>query len=550
MRARQSGQLRTLVPRSEIELSWKRSRLCGVAPEFDGFDDLPAVEFDPRGHLLDAASPVLDQMSSALTGTAYSLLLADRDCRLIYRWFDNPRVESALDTLGIRGGVSMAEEAVGTNALGTALETRQGIVVNGAEHYVERFKNFTCYGHPIWHPVTKRLEGVLDITSAGSRADPLLAPFLTRAANDIEQRLLDKAKASERVLLTAFQAVSRQRRAIAAIGDDMVLTNRAALDLLGPPDYAVLRMLSEDASSRPRTLDIAVSSGARMRVGLARVPGAGTGTLFHLDPIDERPAVSGTAPRIPVAHPAVRADLVLVTGDRGTGRSTEARRLARADEVEFHNCAELACSGSQPWVRRLLSRLGSPGGTVCVENVNLLPDPIADILAEALDSRDRPRLILTSLPPDTLTGGPATLAAMCPDRVELNPLRNRTADLATITTRMVRELDPAADIRLLPTVLELLGAQPWPGNLHELRAVLAHVLQHRRRGDVTVNDLPERYRVASRARRLSARERAERDVIVEALRRHDGNKLRAASELGISRTTLYARLRALRIIER
>lgn len=551
MRARQSGHVPATVPRSEIELSWKRSRLCGVAPEFDGFTDLPAAEFDPRSHLLDAASAILDQMSTALTGTAYSLLLADRECRLIYRWFDNPRVESTLDTLGIRGGVSMSEESVGTNALGTALETRQGIVVDGAEHYVERFKSFTCYGHPIWHPVTRRLEGVLDITSAGSHADPLLAPFLTRAADDIEQRLLDQAKASERVLLTAFQAVSRQRRAIAAIGDDMVLTNRAALDLLGAPDYAVLRVLAEEACARPRTLDIAVSSGTRVRIDFARVPGAGTGTLFHLDPIGDRLPVSDAAPSPPpiTAAPA-RPDPLLVTGERGTGRSTEARRLARAEEVEFHNCADIACQGEQPWVRRLLARLSRPAGTVCVENLNLLPDPIADILAEALDSRNRPRLILTALPPHTLTGGAAALAAMCPDRVELVPLRERAADLAAITDRMVRELDPAADIRLLPSVIELLGAQPWPGNLRELEAVLAHVLHRRRRGDVTVNDLPERYRLASRARRLSAREHAERDVIVAALRRHDGNKLRAASELGISRTTLYARLRALRIIER
>jgi hypothetical protein len=202
--------------------------------------------------------------------------------------------------------------------------------------------------------VTRRLEGVLDITSAGSHADPLLAPFLTRAADDIEQRLLDQAKASERVLLTAFQAVSRQRRAIAAIGDDMVLTNRAALDLLGPPDYAVLRMLAEEASARPRTLDIAVSSGTRVRIDFALVPGAGTGTLFHLDPIGDRPPVSEATPGAPpITAASARPDPVLVTGERGTGRSTEARRPARAEEVEFHNCADIACSGEQPWVRTL-----------------------------------------------------------------------------------------------------------------------------------------------------------------------------------------------------
>ncbi|MBF6214017.1 Fis family transcriptional regulator [Nocardia puris] len=540
----------TSARRPEIELSWRRSRMCGVHPEFHGFTPGAVAEFDPRSRLLEAASTVIDQLSATLAGSSYSLLLADRECRLVYRWFDDPRFESALDALGVRDGVSLAEDVVGTNALGTVLETRRGIVVDGAEHFIEPFKQFTCYGHPIWHPVTRRLEGVLDITCADAPASPLLAPFLTRAAADIEQLLLDQAKASERVLLAAFQSVSGQRRAIAAIGDDIVLTNKAALDLLGPSDYAVLRIMAEEATGRPSSTEVAVASGARVRVRVMRVPGAGVGTLFHFDPVEGSRAVPAIAPRDCCAGAVeVVPDLVLVTGERGTGRSTEARRLARADEVEFHNCSDLAAVGERQWVCRLTERLRRPTGTVCVENINALPDAVTDVVREAIERRPRPRLILTCLPPATLSGGAAALAAMCPDRVELEPLRNRGAEVAALADRMVRELDPSAEVRLLPSVLEMLGAQSWPGNLHEMKAVLAHALQHRRRGDITVNDLPARYRTASLSRRLSDRERAERDVIVEALRRCEGNKRRAAAELCISRTTLYARMKALRIID-
>ncbi|MET8427601.1 helix-turn-helix domain-containing protein [Nocardia sp. NPDC004860] len=62
-----------------------------------------------------------------------------------------------------------------------------------------------------------------------------------------------------------------------------------------------------------------------------------------------------------------------------------------------------------------------------------------------------------------------------------------------------------------------------------------------------MNDLPDQYRTVSPACRLSDRECAEGDVITDALRRCNGNKSRVALELGISRTTLYARLRALHI---
>lgn len=64
---------------------------------------------------------------------------------------------------------------------------------------------------------------------------------------------------------------------------------------------------------------------------------------------------------------------------------------------------------------------------------------------------------------------------------------------------------------------------------------------------VDVADLPAPYRTSSRAAHLSGREQAERGAIIDALDAAGGNKVHAARELGISRTTLYARMRALGI---
>ena len=76
---------------------------------------------------------------------------------------------------------------------------------------------------------------------------------------------------------------------------------------------------------------------------------------------------------------------------------------------------------------------------------------------------------------------------------------------------------------------------------------MVDVLKRRNSGDVTVRDLPQAYRTTTRTRNLAGRERAERIAIIEALKVHDGNKARAAKDLGISRTTLYACMRALKI---
>jgi transcriptional regulator of acetoin/glycerol metabolism len=530
--------------RPEIELSWKRSVLSGVQTEPRALDEPMVVDLDPSSRLMNAASPVLEHMVDKLVGTSYSLLLADRDCMLMYRWFDGPKFENVMDSLGLRAGASLAEDTVGTNALGTAIETRKGIVVHGAEHFIEPFKRFSCYGHPIRHPVTRRLEGVLDITGVATEENPLLAPFLVRAVEDIEQRLLDQAKASERAILAAFQSASLNRhRAVAALGEDMVLTNKAALDLLEPADYALMHMLMDELERTPeRITEVSLASGTTVQVHVARIAGAGEGTLFHFEPLAApRPRLPG----LPVAYAAV-AGPRLVNGAPGTGRSTEAHRLA-GNTADVLDCADAAVEGEAAWGRRLSRRLTSTIGTACIENIELMPHSLLPVVVRSISAGHGPRLVLTSLPLDELSAAHQTLARMCLDRTELQPLRSRRAEVADIAMRLIREVNPAVNVRLVPSVIEALAARSWPGNLHELKAVMAYVAQHRSAGDVTLADLPEEYRTTSRARQLFGRERAEQDAIIDALRRHRGNKVRAAEELGISRTTLYARMRALKI---
>ena len=155
--------------------------------------------------------------------------------------------------------------------------------------------------------------------------------------------------------------------------------------------------------------------------------------------------------------------------------------------------------------------------------------------------------MLTAAAGVELSSQALTLVASCAHRFELPPLRERAAELPQIIRGLLAELDPDASLRFSERALGMLAAQPWPGNLVELKSVLAQVLGRRRVGLAGAEDLPAGYRVSERAARLSALERAERHTIVGELARHGGNKSHAAAALGISRTTLYARLRTLDI---
>lgn len=549
----------SLAIRPEIALSWKRSALSGVDPG-RAFDATPAADLDLTGRLLRAARPVLDEVGVQIAGTELCVLLADPDCRIVARVFDNPAVERRMERLGAIVGSRFGEDRAGTNALGTPLEVRRGVIVNGAEHYLEQFKDLSCYGHPIIHPVTRRVEGILDLTCIAPQVNSLFAPFLQRAAADIERRLLEGSRASEQRLVDAFHRVSPQRQvAVTAIGEDLLLSNRTAQEMLDGADHALLRGLAADLKpDQSRTVQIELASGVSVTVRADRIAGADGGALFLVQPTarrsvpiprgSTRPESAGARIGRTLHRLRDTDDAVVVLGEPGTGRTSAARDIAGNHGVRILDAAHIAVRGADAWTAELCAHL-QRGDVLVVEQVQLLPESVHPLLAEALTGAG-PRIVLTGCPEPDLPRPVAALVARCPERVELPPLRQRRAELSDIAQAMVDDIAPGA--RLTASTLEALGAAQWPGNLAELTVVLgkaaataAAKAAGSERIRIAVADLPARCRTTDRVTRLGGRERAERQAIVDALAECGGNKVHAAAQLGISRSTLYTRMRAL-----
>ncbi|MQS38873.1 GAF domain-containing protein, partial [Streptomyces katsurahamanus] len=210
-------------PRPEIALSWRRSRMSGLTPRAPRIQvDADAVDRGSR--LAAAARPVLAELSEQLGDAAYCVVLADRGSRIVAPTAGARGLRARLEGLGVVSGGVFLEETTGTNSIATVYEVRRGLAVRGEEHYLEPFRRFSCYGHPITHPVTRRLEGVLDITCLTRDDSPLLGPFLARAARDVEERLLRGARAAERGMLTAFRtaAAGRRGRPVLVLGEEVV----------------------------------------------------------------------------------------------------------------------------------------------------------------------------------------------------------------------------------------------------------------------------------------------------------------------------------------
>jgi transcriptional regulator of acetoin/glycerol metabolism len=519
---------------------------------------LPVESFDPGQRLLVAAGGVLSQMMDDLAGAPLAVLLADRDGLVVDARTPTMRGQMA-DLTVSRVGRRCLEEFAGTNSIGTALELSRPVRIRGAEHYLESLQAFDCLGVPVIHPTTARSEGVLSLCGAHGALSPALAPFLTYAARDIQKQLHASTPRGQLELLAAFHHACRSPGAVVVLGPDMVLATPDAAAMLDAVDHQMLRdrggSLQTGAVAR---LDADLSSGRRVRLALERCGSdRSRGVLARIstETCDARPRVPrGANARGPAgdtisqALDAARSTgaPVLITGEAGTGRSRAVRTLAADAPVHVVDCTATA----EPVAAFAAALSAARGGAdvIALDGIESVSAAAARDLLGLVISADV-RVVMTAPPLDELSGAHAALIACCRNHVHIPPLRARASELPalleTVTSALALQLG-VPPVRWSAEALAVLLAHSWPGNLHEFRVVVEQVLRSGTAPVVSVDALPSSVRESSR-RRLSPLQRSEREVITATLQACNGNKVHAAGELGISRSTLYKRMRELGI---
>ena len=130
------------------------------------------------------------------------------------------------------------------------------------------------------------------------------------------------------------------------------------------------------------------------------------------------------------------------------------------------------------------------------------------------------------------------------------PLRERMADLPLLVDRLLVSLEAAQGLgtrRASPGLLEALAKLPWPGNLDELRDVLERMYVLAEGESLEVEDLPPEYALqikpAAEAGNPQRIRDLEREAIENELAKHGDNLSAVARRLGISRSTLYRKLK-------
>jgi transcriptional regulator with PAS, ATPase and Fis domain len=124
------------------------------------------------------------------------------------------------------------------------------------------------------------------------------------------------------------------------------------------------------------------------------------------------------------------------------------------------------------------------------------------------------------------------------------PLRERSEDIERLALHILVSLNyPFRDVA--HDIVALLKAYPWPGNVRELRNVLERAVMLAR-GNALTTLVFTGLRGPSRTALLEpvgGLEGMEMDTIRAVLKRSSGNVNKAAKELGISRATIYRKIK-------
>src|SRR5712672_1570277 len=185
--------------RKPILASWWRSRQWNVAADHIELDYLR--DPDLESNLARTADPVLRHLHGQLDGQPISIILTDAAGLVLTRMTADHDLERHLDGVKLAPGFSYAEERVGTNGIGTALESGGPAHVFGHEHYAEHLEGLACAGVPLRDPVSGKVVGLIGLTCWRRDADPLmlslvkstavlLGPAPTETSNGRDMRLL------------------------------------------------------------------------------------------------------------------------------------------------------------------------------------------------------------------------------------------------------------------------------------------------------------------------------------------------------------------------
>jgi len=555
--------------------------------------------------LFDHAAPVMALLHEQIVDSQSMVVLTDASGTVLHSVGDDDFLGRARQ-VALAPGANWSEAAKGTNAVGTALVEEQPVLVHADEHFLHANHFLTCSAAPILDPRGNVL-GVLDVSGDHGSYHPHTMALVTMSARMIENRwLADDPRHLLRLHFHRHAAaIGTLAEGLLGVGPDgrIAGANRRALELLGLGGAALRQhtlaslfavdlgplvdhlrrspiqpVTVHDPQGRPFQLV------ARAAAPLWNDP-AQPDPPATPQPLPPRPASPVTARLVihTAAHtstpgtgsfaaPATgdarvaralqqlervidRGIPVLICGETGTGKEWLARAVHARSDRRAGAFVVLHGAGLSPvdFEARMTAALrDAEGGTLFVDEPVDWPLAAQGRLAHALqhlapaDPAARPAIVGASrADPRALADAGVLREDLLQQldglRVRLPGLRERS-DIGTLAQALVaREAGAPA---LSPEVLALLARHPWPGNLRQLHNVLRTACALAA-GEalIGIEHLPPGFADTLPAPAVRPLDDLQDEAIRQALAQCGGNITQASRRLGVSRNTIYRRLR-------
>ncbi|QXI20942.1 sigma-54-dependent Fis family transcriptional regulator [Pseudomonas iranensis] len=549
---------------------------------------------------------VLPYYENILSNSNCLIMLADNQGQVLTSWGTQRFIEPNL-ARGFQAGASWMERSSGTNAIGTALACEQAVHIEHDEHFLKANRFMTGSAAPIFdaeRKVIAVLDVSSDSYLPPSHTLGMVKMMSQTVENRLILNLfhgqhfqltfntglnnLDSQWAGLLIFDESGQVLSANRRADNLLG---VRLSRVSVESLFK--VSLLELINQ-----PEGLPFALQTSGRNRFQCLLKRPKQTPVQARVFVAEDKPA-SASAISLNSLHfgdsrveKAVRQaerllekDIpLLIHGETGVGKEVFVKALHQASSRQKQafiavNCAAIPAElveselfGYEKGAFTGANQKGSIGlirkadkGTLFLDEIGDMPLPTQARLLRVLQERCVQPVGSSELFPVDLRIISATNRSLREQvqlgrfredlyyrigglTLELPPLRERSDKQALFKRLWEQHREPTQWAGLSPEVLELFEKHPWPGNLRQVSSVMQVALAMAEEQPVRPEHLPDDFFVDLEMEPVETAAPLGLDLNdVEALNRElkaaGGNISHLARRLGVSRNTLYKRLR-------
>ena len=591
-----------------IQDSWRRCRAFGLdhqsAPSFDQLPAEGISQLLESQHSLVQTThqEVLPYYENILSNSNCLIMLADNHGQVLTSWGTQRFIEPKL-ARGFNAGASWLERATGTNAIGTALACAQAVHIEHDEHFLKANRFMTGSAAPIFD-ANREIIAVLDVSSDSYLPPSHTLGMVKMMSQTVENRLILNLFGGEHFQLTfntglnnldsqwagllifdeSGQVLSANRRADNLLGISLSrvmidsLFKVSLLELLNQPEGQPFAIQAAGRNRFQCLLKRPKQSPVQARIFSEPAPVTiGLKTLHFGDSRVEK--------AVRQAERLLEKDIpLLIHGETGVGKEVFVKALHQASSRSQQafiavNCAAIPAElveselfGYEKGAFTGANQKGSIGlirkadkGTLFLDEIGDMPLPTQARLLRVLQERCVQPVGSSELFPVDLRIISATNRSLREQvqigrfredlyyrigglTLELPPLRERSDKQALFKQLWQQHREPTQWAGLSAEVLALFEQHPWPGNLRQVSSVMQVALAMAEDQPIRPEHLPDDFFVdlgqASPATPLVIGDLDDIQNLQQRLAAVGGNISHLARELGVSRNTLYKRLRA------